>query len=350
VSADGSTALIGDHEYFHKGGYFHPHDGAAWVFARSGSTWQLQAKLAGAVGSSTGFGHHMALSADGSTALIAGYKATWVFTRSGSTWTQQGEPLTVPQAEYNTGVGLTSDGNTAVISARGAGWVFIRSGSTWTLQSQALTVGTSKLAGGVAFTSDGDTVLIGGDTESGEAAGWVFTRSGSGWSEQAELPLGWPSIPGRYGDNVSVALSGSGDTALIGATECGGEYHQTCRGRAYSFIYSLGSWSAPGDQLTNGSREESENQIFGSSVALSANGSVGLIGQDSFDPYSIYKAGAAFMMERNGAVWGVRERLRAPATKRPNQGDLFGVDVALSADGSTALVGAPAHKRAYVFG
>ena len=42
----------------------------------------------------------MALSSDGNTALIGGYRdngrvgAAWVFTRSGETWTQQGEKLT----------------------------------------------------------------------------------------------------------------------------------------------------------------------------------------------------------------------------------------------------------------
>src|SRR5439155_1690106 len=140
--------------------------GAVWVFTRSGSTWTQQAKLTGSgevnlphpYSMGGEFGSSVALSGDGSTALIGGpgdnegVGAAWVFTRTGSTWTQQGPKLTVEHRNirlFGDSVALSSDGSTALISARevcdihpggcgnyGAVWAFTRSGSTWTQQGE----------------------------------------------------------------------------------------------------------------------------------------------------------------------------------------------------------------------
>ncbi|HKM87349.1 MAG TPA: hypothetical protein VJX48_01975, partial [Xanthobacteraceae bacterium] len=95
LSADGTTAIVGG-----------PDDnadiGAAWVFTRSGGVWTQQGSklVAGdAAGTSVEFGYSVALSADGNTAIIGGpadngsIGAAWVFTRSGGVWTQQGAKL-----------------------------------------------------------------------------------------------------------------------------------------------------------------------------------------------------------------------------------------------------------------
>ena len=104
LSAEGDTALIGGRK--DDGGI-----GAAWVFTRTGSgagaSWAQQgAKLTGG-GEESGegeFGQSVALSAEGDTALIGGFHddsgdgAAWVFARSGSgagaSWAQQGAKLT----------------------------------------------------------------------------------------------------------------------------------------------------------------------------------------------------------------------------------------------------------------
>src|SRR5205085_4760079 len=93
LSADGSTALVG--------GFFDDsHFGAAWVFRRVDGIWSQEKKLVGTGASGVPWqGGAVALSADGSTALVggpvdaAGAGATWVFTRTGSSWSQQGGKL-----------------------------------------------------------------------------------------------------------------------------------------------------------------------------------------------------------------------------------------------------------------
>src|SRR6266566_2162483 len=96
-----------------------------------------------------GFGAQVALSADGNTALVGdpgdnGFAgAVWTYTRSGSSWIQQGPKLTASkegkEGAFGHGVALSADGNTALFSGElapepsraGAVWVFTRSGSTW---------------------------------------------------------------------------------------------------------------------------------------------------------------------------------------------------------------------------
>ena len=76
---------------------------------------------------------------------------------------------------------------------------------------------------------------------------------------------------------------------------------------------------------------------FGSSVALSGDGTAALIG-------ALYKtvggkafAGAAYAYTRSGRTWTQRQELTA---FHPAAGDNFGSSVALSGDGTAALVGA----------
>ena len=86
-------------------------------------------KLTGGEEDNTEFGVLVALSADGNTALVGGWKddgtkgAAWVFTRSGGVWSQQGPKLTgageIGEGGFGTSVALSADGNTALIGAPG---------------------------------------------------------------------------------------------------------------------------------------------------------------------------------------------------------------------------------------
>ena len=146
----------------------------------------------------------VALSADGSTALIGGPEdniatgAAWVFTHAGGEWNQQGSKLTGGEednTEFGVLVSLSADGNTALIGGwkdegtTGAAWVFTRSGGVWSQQGPKLTGGGESGEGGfgtsVALSADGNTALIGAPGDNfRKGAAWVFTRSGSTWTQQ----------------------------------------------------------------------------------------------------------------------------------------------------------------------
>ncbi len=350
LSVDGNTALIGGDA--DNGGV-----GAAWVFTRSGTTWTQQGpKLTGVGESGDGeFGGSVALSADGSTALIGGpadnfngytgqaHGAAWVFTRSGSTWTQQGSKLTGAAESgdgtmFGSSVALSADGNTALIGGFsddydvGAAWVFTRSGTTWTQQGPKLTAadesGYGQFGYSVALSADGNTALIGGFYEGvGVGAAWVFTRSGTTWTQQGSKLTG----AGESGDGYfgcSVALSADGNTALIG-----GFYEGAGVGAAWVFTRSGTTWTQQGSKLTDtGGAEE----WFGYSVALSGDGNTALIG-GLYDTYSNYGIGAAWVFTRSGTTW-TQQGSKLTGTGESGEG-WFGDSVALSGDGNTALIG-----------
>ncbi|HKC25034.1 MAG TPA: FG-GAP repeat protein, partial [Thermoanaerobaculia bacterium] len=120
ISKDGSTALVG-------GPFDNANVGAAWVFVRQGGAWTQQHKLLASDSVGTAWqGASVALSADGNTAIVGGPNdnsnigAAWVFTRSGTTWTQQQKLVAnnaVGGAHQGYSVALSSDGSTALVGA-----------------------------------------------------------------------------------------------------------------------------------------------------------------------------------------------------------------------------------------
>ena len=168
---------------------------------------QQGAKLDGmsAVGNASQ-GNSVALSSDGNTAIIGGVSdsggvgAAWVFARSsGGLWTQQGQKLVgtgfVGNASQGNSVALSGDGSTAIVGGPsdnggvGAVWVFTRSGGAWTQQGSKLigtgAIGNAGQGNSVALSSDGNTAIVGGASDSSGIGGaWVFARSGSVWDQQ----------------------------------------------------------------------------------------------------------------------------------------------------------------------
>jgi hypothetical protein len=232
LSSNGATALIGAPRFNTAG--------AAWVFTRAGSTWRQQgARLTGrGAVPYAGFGNAVALSANGNTALIGGQDGTagaaWVFTRARSTWTQQGAKLTSgPNSRSNRfgdAVALSGNGTTALIGAggadaeQGAAWIFTHSGSTWRRRAKLTGGGEGPQANfgeTLALSFNGKVALVGAlSDEEGNlqrvGAAWIFTRAGSRWAQRGAKFRGGAgrSEDGRFG--ASVALSANGENALIG--------------------------------------------------------------------------------------------------------------------------------------
>jgi len=108
-----------------------------------------------------------------------------------------------------------------------------------------------------------------------KGAGWVFTRSGAAWTQQGE-PLAPSNAGAIHFFGPSVTLSADGSTALIGQ---GSDNHGN--GAVWVFTHSGVAWTQQGDGLKPS--DESIEGAFGSAVetqslALSANGSTALVG------------------------------------------------------------------------
>jgi hypothetical protein len=307
LSADGSTAIVG-------GEGDDTSVGAAWVFTRDGNgVWTEQDKLV--ANNSVGQSHQgfsVALSADGNTAIVGGYGddssagAAWVYVRDGNgVWTQQDKLVgtgAVFGAAQGDSVALSADGNTAIVGGPGddgvigAVWVFTRDGNgVWTQQGNKLVgtdvVGTPQQGKSVALSADGNTAVVGGPFDNGNiGATWVFTRNGAGvWTQQGNKLVGNDAI-GAATQAISVALSGDGNTAVIG-----GQFDNGSVGAAWVFIRNgAGVWTQQGAKLVGTGVVGTPRQ--GWSVALSTDGNTTLVGGLSDDS----GAGAAWVFGRPG--------------------------------------------------
>ena len=361
LSADGNTMLVGALYDDTSAG---TDAGSAYVYVRIGSVWSQQAKLTASDGSAGRYsGVSVSLSGDGNTALIGAPNAdtaastsagsAYVFVRNGGNWSQQAKLAASDGATWDffgQSVSLSGDGNTALVCAfqddtaggvdAGSSYVFVRSGSSWS--QQAKLTASDGAAGdwfgqSVSLSGDGNTALVSAytdDTVGGTDAGsaYVFVRSGSSWSQQAKLMATDGAASDLFG--WSTALSGDGNTALVGAlwddTTMGSD-----AGSAYVFVRSGSSWS---QQAKLTASDGAANDNFGNSVSLSGDGNTALLGASKADTVGGGDAGSAYVFVRSGTTWNQQAKLTA------NDGaasDRFGVSVSLSSEGITALVGAP---------
>ncbi len=360
LSADGSTLAIG-------GPADDGSQGAVWIFARSGSQWTLQQPKLTA-GEATGkpaveecaeeaveeegecaFGNSVALSADGNTLLVGDPSAgpapgaAFVFKREASTWTR-GQVLTgnneAGEGRFGKSVALSADGTTALIGdpsaafQHGGAWVFVLSGGTWTVQAALGDAEASRLAHlgrSVALSGDGNTALVGGPGDAGfVGAAWTFTRSGTAWTQQVRKLTGAGEV-GSAHFGKAVALSGDGSTALVGGQDDNAE-----RGAVWAFTRNGVSFSQPGTKLEP-SAALGEGR-YGASVALSGDGTVALIGA----PRAGAGLGSVTVLEHSGTAWSELPALGG--TEAAGKG-LAGASVALSGDGETAAIGAPRDQK-----
>ncbi|AWH83698.1 hypothetical protein HYN59_00570 [Flavobacterium album] len=286
--------------------------GAAYVFVRSGTTWTQQAYLkANAVTKAADqFGASVSISGDGNTVAVgATYEdggnaginpvetetksasgAVYVYKRSGSTWSYNAcLKAHVPDAGdwFGNAVSLNSDGTTLAVGAiyedgsntginplvnnsatnAGAVYVFTNSGSAWSQQAYIKTTGitASDLFGiSVDVDNTGNRLVVGASGQDSNGTGvnsgvntsaansgaaYVYSRSGSTWSSIAMLKASNTTSGDSFG--FSVAISGDGNTVLVGAQFEDGSLgcvngadnaSVTDAGAAYSFNYVGSSW------------------------------------------------------------------------------------------------------------
>ncbi len=357
LTSDGSRALVGA-----------PFDdtaagtdaGSARVFLRSGTNWTQEATLLAPDGAANDYlGWSVALTSDGSRALVGAYAddtvggsnagSARVFVRSGSTWTQEATLLAPDAAmgdQFGRSVALTADGSRALVGAHvddtagggdaGSVRVFVRSGMTWTQEATLLApdgAADDRFGGSVALTADGSRALVGapgdgsaGGTNVGSAR--VFVRSGSTWTNEATLLASDGAVSDSFG--VSVAITADGSRALVG--EPGDDTAGGNAGAAGVFVRSGSTWTQEAMLLAR-----APFSGFGRSVALTADGSRALVGEPGDGTAGGTDAGAAGVFVRSGSTWTNEATLLASDGAG---GDEFGSSIALTEDGSRALVGA----------
>lgn len=356
VSGDGSTVLSGANMADYRTLI---DTGITLVHAFDGQGWPWQATLGHIKSGQPDFGDDIALSGDGNTAIVGlptadingkdGVGAVYVYIRSGSAWVQEALLAAsdgLVRDWFGSSVALSENGSTALIGAygvnvagknnQGAAYVFTRSGGVWTQQAKLTAADGSAedyFGHSVALSANGGLGVVGAnyadvDGHADQGAAYIFSRSGSSWSEQAKLAAGGAN---DYASQ-DLAMSGDGSTVLLGAPQAtvGANVKQ---GKVHVFAYN-GSTYALQTTLTDPLGQEKD--WFGVGQALSYDGNTALISAYGVDINANVNQGAAFVYKRTGNAWA-----RSATLTAGEAGEELGEQVALSADGKLALVGSP---------
>jgi hypothetical protein len=357
MAADGNYAIVG--APFEDTGASKA--GSAYIFIKSGTGWSQQAQLtASNAGADDEFGKCVALSDDGTYAIVGAHKedtgadgagSAYIFIRSGTGWSQQAQ-LTASNAGasdmFGHSVSINGNGTYAVVGAKyedtgatnaGAAYVFFRNGGTsWSQQAQ---LGRSSPASyeyfgeSVAISSDGSYIVVGVthynvDHYAG-GTGVIFIRSGTSWSQQAILPVpgydGYHNYQSAY-LGTSVDISDDGTYAVIGGPQAMPPGQWNNYGIALVFIRSGTSWSLQTFLTANPPQYYS---YFGQSVAITSDGDYIMVGQYSSNP------GKGFLYSRSGTSWSQKEII-SPSDNE--NGAWMGYSVGI-ADDATVMLGAP---------
>ncbi|MGX9728111.1 MAG: thrombospondin type 3 repeat-containing protein [Candidatus Electronema sp. VV] len=220
--------------------------------------------------------------------------------------------------------GKGSDSGTAYVFA-------LSSGGTWT--QQAKLVADDGAAGdyfgySVALSGDGNIALIGAPYDSDKSGSvYVFVRSSDGtWTQQSKLTAGDGAAEDQFGYSVAFF----GNTALIGSPFDDDKGNES--GSAYIFVCSsTGAWIQQ-NKLT--ATDGWTGDYFGHAVSLS--GGTALIGAFGDDDKGSSSGSAYLFSPSVDGVWTQQNKLTANDAAA---GDYFGYSLSLS--GGTALIGAP---------
>jgi hypothetical protein len=349
IAVQGDLAVVGS-PYDSVAGYG---SGSAYVFARTSPGWALQQKLTAIDGSPYSF-FGSSLAIDGNTVVVGAYGdqnagnyagAAYVFVRSGSTWNQE-QKLSGSENSVADGFGLSVaiKGDTIVcgafgdsdlnMSEVGSAYVFGRTGNGW-VQRQKLSASDAMSLNrfGLSVAISEDTIVIGadGNSEFGFYSGavYVFTFDGSNWIERQKLHARDTSEGASFGYPVAI----SGGTIVAGAPGDDGVGRHT-RGAAYVFGRRPAGWS---QQRKLFAVDSDAFDGFGLSVAVS--GGTIVVGNPG-DPDAAFNAGSAYVYKREGqAGWSLRKKLLASDAARD---DNFGCAVAVG--DNTVAIGAYARS------
>ena len=223
---------------------------------------------------------------------------------------------------FGSSVALSAGGQTELVGASppsgpGSATVLVRRGGGWAV-SATLRVDHQGFGASVAISGNGEVVLV-GDPEARDNYGsvWRFVDVGGHWTRGSEIVGIGERDKGEFGS--SLALSGDGDVALVGAPDD--------RGNVGS-VWAL-SWARVSSPLREVRISPSTplvaNAGFGTSVAVSRTGSLAIVGS----------TGAVLTYKPVTGRW---VQVGAPLV-RPNSSGAFGYPLALSSDGATALIG-----------
>ncbi len=232
-------------------------------------------------------------------------------------------------------VSLSADGTVLAIGApsndgfaSNAGHVriFKKISNSWVQQGLDIDgfIASDNLGNSLALSFDGNTIAIGAPLDRGKVR--IFKFLSGIWTQQGAALIGQTS-----GDlsGSSVALSSDGTIVAIGAPFNSVSTPYSGHVRAYKF--ALGSWNSYGGNLYG----QSSGDQFGSSVSLSADGTILAVGAP-YNSNSGFNAGTVKIYKNVFGSWTVQTTVNGEGINHAS-----GSSVSLSSDGGTIAIGSP---------
>jgi RHS repeat-associated protein len=275
--------------------------------------------------------------------------AAYIFKKDGSTWDLEATLASPNRADGDYfGESVDIDGNFAVVgewadgSWTGKAYVFELTGSVW---GSAIEItkpsGTGKLFGYTVSVS-GSTLAITEDAQDHGTPGvnnvYLYDKIGGTWTHAATVGSLIPSQDRTTGDALGEVISLRGDWLAVSARK--DDSGATDSGSVYVLHRTSGTWSLA-QKIT--SPDAQAGAHFGYSVAIDDDGGlvVGAVNQDGTNT----DQGAVYAYKLVDGVWTLRQKVMHPAfvgTQTGNNPDRLGYSVALSGD--WIMTGAEGHN------
>lgn len=310
VSGDGQTALVGAYQRSVVNpitGDSLSGCGVAYFFRREGDGWVEDTRVTPLLAAGSWVGHSVALNYAGTVAFISSHTAfngdnngagvVFVYRKNGEgQWAEEARLRpSDPQAFANFGWSLATDdsGNLLAVGAVGGGYEYNGAGAVYIFRK---------------------------DEETGD------------WLEDIKLT----DPQGSYGDKFgeAIAVSGNGSHIAVGAPQSRAGHSSGNYGAVLLYRMRSGEWQLA---HTFTDPEGQFNDFFGTSVALSQQGQILLIGAHQADIGGVTDAGAVFHYADSTSEWYFVEKLTHP---EPSMYANFGMSVSIADNGDTLFVGA----------
>ena len=330
ISGDGTRAVVGA-----------PYNGTnntgrVAVYDLSGSQWtQVGSDI---VGQSTSafLGRSLAISYDGSRIAIGNdvNNKVMIYELVNNQWSQLGSDITSTSTGlgyFGYAVALSSDGSRVVVGTWNDEYVEVYEwgGSSWAKIGSTLNgINNSDFGRAVDISSDGSRIVVG---SSGESAGvgrvYIYQYNGSQWQAVGGFISGPLTYFNYFGS--SVAISSNGSRVVVG-----GVGSATVNSAVRVYDYNGSQW-----QLVGSALQGTTSNKFGHSVAISSDGSRIVVGA-----YADSK-GRVRMYELDNNQWN---QIGTLAGVTPE--DEYGWDVDVSGDGTRFIIGIPGTTSSFTDG
>jgi hypothetical protein len=363
VSEDGLTTLVGNQ--------FKPSTpSTAYVFTKSGGTWSETAQLSASDGGLNDvFGGAVALSADGTTAVVSAYNkavgavaaagAVYVFTRSAGVWTQTAKLTSnVPQAseQFGNSVAVSDDGTELAVGSPsydgagsvncGAAYFFKYASGAWTQRAKLTGSSAGAMFGwDVAIAGNGATAAVGQPYYQYTSGANIYyypntltyTSANAGVTWAYQRVISTPIGAKRFGGDAfgrSLSFSNAGTRLVIGAPSESIWNSTSVAGAAFVYTYASGAWGGAPAALT---LSAAANRYLGYDVSLAPDGNSVVVGMPRGTAVGAAGGGAAIQYSISGTVWSMSQTFTSSVT---GTNDYFGSALAVDAGVGHPVIGA----------